>query len=596
MRTRRPRQHRIETLETRDLLSVNDCIPCLDEGLQGSSGTAEVASAEVSEDTTQFEIASTSAGPQTIFGQARVLELEGSQRVVGDLRSRSIHPFYFEVTEETDVFIENLDGSADFGIFNLQNESIAQEVAGEIDVSLDAGEYLLYVYDFASSSTSFDLEITVPGAPQFIEQFPDVPYLGSNFDWNLNAINAPEVWAQGFTGEGTIVAVLDTGVDYTHPDLDDNIFVNTGEIAGDGIDNDGNGYIDDVRGFDFANFDNDPIDVNGHGTHVAGSIAAERNGFGTTGVAYDATILPVQVLGADGSGSSNAIAAGIRYAVDVGADIINLSLGGGATRSVVNALQYALANDVLVVAASGNDDASRPGAPAIFSSVLSNTISVGAYTSSATRSSFSNQVGTSGAVQIDAPGSRIASTTPGGGYRFQSGTSMATPHVAGVAALAFSANPDVGGVDVRSFLVDGANQSIRDSDSIGGVNAARTVALAYQFDTFSEFESAEGTSAFFATSAVGNQFAFSVTVDGELAFAASFESEGDASEDRFAAEDTNDRTEPELLVSQREATVIDVVFADAEPLVFDSLLNSDAVSHSDSLSQTDELGIRDAEV
>ena len=527
MRAQEPRRDRIETLESRHLLSANNCMPCQEEALPpdiAPAAQAEFASAGTDEGATPIEIAAAAtAAPNTIFGAAEVLELdEGVNRIAGDLDARPVVPFYFELTAETNVAIRNVEGSnADFGIYSLQNEAIATPVNGEIDTTLQSGEYLLYVHDFLSGSSSFALEISVPESPQVIEQFPDVPYIGRDFDWNLNAVNAPEVWAQGFTGEGTIVAVLDTGVDYTHPDLDDNIFVNTGEIAGDGIDNDGNGYIDDVHGFDFAYFDADPSDVDGHGTHVAGSIAAERNGFGTTGVAYDATILPVKVLRDNGSGSSNAIAAGIRYAVDTGADIINLSLGGGVTRSVVNALQYAWANDVLVVAASGNDAASRPGAPAIYSSLLSNTISVGAHTSSGNRSSFSNRVGDSSAVQIDAPGTRIASTSPGGDYRFLSGTSMATPHVSGVAALAYSANPDLRASDIRSFLVDGANLAIAGSDSVGGTNAARSVALAYQFDSFADFGSTQGSSSLVASAESDFAFvAYSDDVDeGEIALA-----------------------------------------------------------------------------
>ena len=115
--------------------------------------------------------------------------------------------------------------------------------------------------------------------------FPDVPYYGGASDWNLNAINAPEVWARGYTGSGVVVAVIDSGVDYRHPELANNMWVNSGEIAGNGRDDDGNGYVDDYRGWDFADNDNNPLDIHGHGTHVAGIIAAAKDGAGTTGVA-----------------------------------------------------------------------------------------------------------------------------------------------------------------------------------------------------------------------------------------------------------------------------------------------------------------------
>ncbi|MEZ6116119.1 MAG: S8 family serine peptidase [Pirellulaceae bacterium] len=155
-------------------------------------------------------------------------------------------------------------------------------------------------------------------------------YFGGANDWNLNAINAPEVWSQGYTGEGIVVAVVDTGVDWTHVDLASNIWTNADEIAGDGIDNDRNGYVDDVYGWNFANRNANVQDANGHGTHVAGTIASLRNGSGSTGVAHDAQIMPVKVLGNNGSGSDYAVSQGIRYAVDNGADVINLSLGGAA--------------------------------------------------------------------------------------------------------------------------------------------------------------------------------------------------------------------------------------------------------------------------
>ena len=131
--------------------------------------------------------------------------------------------------------------------------------------------------------------------------FPDVPNLGGN-NWGRDLINAPEVWNQNITGNGIVVAVVDTGVDYNHPDLDSNIWRNAGEIPGNGIDDDRNGFIDDIRGWDFVSNDNNPMDLDfdGHGTHVAGAIAAERNDFGITGVAYNAKIMPVRVLPAFG--------------------------------------------------------------------------------------------------------------------------------------------------------------------------------------------------------------------------------------------------------------------------------------------------------
>ena len=135
--------------------------------------------------------------------------------------------------------------------------------------------------------------------------------------------------------------MIDSGVQLNHPDLVDSIWENTDEILGDGIDNDGNGYVDDRFGWDFIGNDNNPTDSNSHGTHVAGIIAAANNGSGATGVAPDAQIMPIRVLGQSGAGSNRAVASGIYYAVDNGADIINLSLGGSFSSQIRTALQYA---------------------------------------------------------------------------------------------------------------------------------------------------------------------------------------------------------------------------------------------------------------
>lgn len=310
--------------------------------------------------------------------------------------------------------------------------------------------------------------------------FPDVANYGGTNEWNLNAINAPESWSQGYSGQGVVVAVVDSGVDWKHPDLQGAIWTNPGEIAGDGIDNDRNGYVDDTRGWDFANRDNNPMDENGHGTHVAGSIVAARNDIGATGVAYQADVMPVRVLGAIGSGTDYAVAQGIHYAVDNGADIINLSLGSASYSSyLTDALSYAASKNVLVVAASGNEGATTPSYPARFSNQWGNIISVGAYDRTSVSAPFSNAVGNVGAVQVAAPGVDIFSTLPNGRYGRLSGTSMAAPHVAGLAALALSANPSLSAAELRTLLTKGADRTVTGTRGVGnGVNAATSVAQA----------------------------------------------------------------------------------------------------------------------
>ncbi|MCA9216878.1 MAG: S8 family serine peptidase [Planctomycetales bacterium] len=317
-----------------------------------------------------------------------------------------------------------------------------------------------------------------PNTP-VLSDLPPVDYFGGNTEWNLNSVDAPESWAAGFTGNDVIVAVIDTGVDLQHVDLNQNLWTSRGEIAGDGIDNDHNGYVDDVYGWNFVGNNNNPDDFNGHGTHVAGTIAAESNSTGSTGVAFNATVMPVKVLADDGQGSDYSVARGIQYAVDNGADIINLSLGSSSnSRYIRNALEYAATNDVLVVAASGNESSSIPSYPAIHSRDLANVISVGALDRVGEIASFSNRVGASRAVQVDAPGVQIYSTLPGNRYGTLSGTSMATPHVAGVAALTLSANPDLTAAQLKTLLTQQVGGAAHGSDSTGAVDASLVVARA----------------------------------------------------------------------------------------------------------------------
>ena len=291
--------------------------------------------------------------------------------------------------------------------------------------------------------------------------FPNVPNLGGD-NWGRDMINAPEVWAQGNTGRNVIVAVIDTGVDYNHPDLVDNIWVNSREVAGDGIDNDSNGFIDDLRGWDFVDSDNNPMDLNRHGTHVAGIIAAENNGVNNgvnlIGVAPDATIMPVRVLDANGSGSWSSVAAGIRYATNNGADVINLSLGGGASSDIESAVQYAAEHGVVVVMAAGNESSGQSGFPANLADRWG--LSVGAVNNNNQMADFSNRAGLSPLDYVTAPGVSVLSTTPINSYASFSGTSMATPHVAGVAALILSANPNLTPAQVEQIITRTAGSAI----------------------------------------------------------------------------------------------------------------------------------------
>jgi len=277
-----------------------------------------------------------------------------------------------------------------------------------------------------------------------------------------DAIKAPEVWAKGYTGQGVIVAVVDSGVDYTHPDLSANMWRNSREIAGNGIDDDGNGFIDDIYGWNFFDNNNTPLDEGGHGTHVAGTIAAVRNTFGVTGIAYNAKIMALKALGgSQGANSGNSVGNSIRYAADNGARVINLSLGGSnPSPDTLSAIQYAISKGAIVVSASGNESESAPGYPARYADQFG--IAVGAVNYNRTLTNFSNRAGTTPMAYVTAPGAYsnldigIYSTLPGAKYGLMPGTSMAAPHVAGVVALMLSARNNLTDAQARQILTSTA--------------------------------------------------------------------------------------------------------------------------------------------
>lgn len=289
-----------------------------------------------------------------------------------------------------------------------------------------------------------------------VTSIPAQPYYGGSSTSALNTINVPEVWAQGVTGQGVVVAIIDTGVNTNHADLNDNIWINTGEIAGDGIDNDGNGYIDDLNGYNFVNDNANVADTNGHGTLVAGVVAAENNGTGAIGVAYDAKIMVVRVLDGFGGGDFYSVLDGIYYAVDNGADVINMSLTfNGGHPYLQAALKYAQDHGVVVVMAAGNDGASEPYYPAQYATAYG--IAVGAIDASGHMTAYSNRAGSATKDFVVVPGINIYSTSLGGGYASVGATSFATPLVSGVAALLKAANPSLTAKQIESYIALNAN-------------------------------------------------------------------------------------------------------------------------------------------
>ncbi|PSF35190.1 hypothetical protein C7H19_17570 [Aphanothece hegewaldii CCALA 016] len=289
--------------------------------------------------------------------------------------------------------------------------------------------------------------------------FPSVPNLGGK-NWGADLIKAPEVWAKGYTGNGIIVAVLDTGVDRNHADLSSNIWHNPGEINGNGIDDDNNGFVDDYWGWNFNGNNNNTMDGHSHGTHVSGTIAGVKNDFGVTGIAYNAKIMPVKVLSDSGSGSDRGVAKGIRYAADNGARVINMSLGGGNNNAELRAaVEYASSKGAIVVMAAGNDgDSTTMGHyPAAYATQWG--IAVGAVDKRNNMADFSNRAGGTNLAYITAPGVDVYSTVPNNKYDTYSGTSMATPHMAGVIALMLSAKGTLTDAQVRSILISTSENS-----------------------------------------------------------------------------------------------------------------------------------------
>jgi subtilisin family serine protease len=287
-------------------------------------------------------------------------------------------------------------------------------------------------------------------------------------------IDAPEAWSVSTGSPDVTVAVIDTGVDTAHPDLAPNSWVNAGEdCAGcrtNGLDDDGNGYVDDWRGWDFANGDNNPTDDNGHGTHVAGTVAATgNNGLGVAGVTWSSRIMPLKFLGADGSGTTDDAISAILYARAKGVQILNNSWGGGeVSQALLDAIQQTDASGELFVAAAGNDFTNtdlEPFYPASYD--VPNVLVVGASDQFDRKAWFSNY-GTR-TVDLSAPGTNVYSTWPGASYRFADGTSMATPQVSGAAALAKAVFPDASGVGLKALL-------LRDVDPLAALNAASRTA------------------------------------------------------------------------------------------------------------------------
>ena len=311
--------------------------------------------------------------------------------------------------------------------------------------------------------------------------------------WSLPLMKLPQAWAIEKGDRSVVIAIIDSGIDYRHDDLAPKVWINPGEIPENGLDDDGNGYIDDVHGWDFTDApnlqaegdyiegDNEPIDESGHGTHVAGIAGAmPNNGIGIAGVAWECPLIAIRAglsLGGSSRMQDDDSASAIVYAADSGASIINMSWGSEHRSFVIqDAIDYAYARGVVLVAAAGNSQ--KP--TAIFPAAYRKVIAV-ASTEQNQQRFYQSNFGAS--IDIGAPGNVILSTQINNQYRLLTGTSMASPHVAGVAALLLAKRPALTHEEVRHILINTADPVYQeDSDALderfvgaGTVNAERAL-------------------------------------------------------------------------------------------------------------------------
>jgi subtilisin family serine protease len=317
----------------------------------------------------------------------------------------------------------------------------------------------------------------------------DALYAGQ---WGLAQIDAPAAWDVVTGTPDVVIADIGSGVDTSHPDLVGQLWVNPGEIAGNGLDDDGNGYIDDLHGWNVLDGNGDLSDHTGHSTMVAGIlVAAPDNQQGVAGVCWGCRLMVVKVTQPDGLARYSDIAAGVEYAAQNGADVINISLRGQHNSWALHSAIVAASETAVVVSSAGNDGADAPVYPAAYDSVLAVT----ATDSGDLKPAVANY---GPWVDVSAPGQDIATTYHDGGYRSISGTSFATPFVSGLAGLLRSQHPEWSPAEVRARIVDTAddinvlNPDFEDQLGSGRINAARAVSQAVQQRTGSGLEATSG--------------------------------------------------------------------------------------------------------
>ena len=366
--------------------------------------------------------------------------------------------------------------------YDLVPGLVHMEVSGKVEDAVLALGKLRGIVEYAEPDYVVRAGAVVPNDPSFSQLWGM-----SNSGQTVNAdpgvagadIRATDAWGVSTGDANFVVAIIDSGTQLNHPDLAANIWTNPGEIAGNGIDDDANGYVDDTRGWDFFSIDNDPTD-GGHGTHTAGTVGAVgNNGIGVAGVAWNCKLMALRFLGPTGGFTSDAILA-VQYVTRKSVKVSNNSWGGGAfSQALFDAIGASRTVGHVFVASAGNNGANSdttPSYPAAYN--LDNIISVAATDNNDARASFSNFGATS--VDIGAPGVNTYSTYGATGYAFLNGTSMAGPHVAGVAALVYIQNPTWTYTQVKTRIMSTARpvQGLSGLCVTGGVvNAAAALGI-----------------------------------------------------------------------------------------------------------------------
>ena len=412
--------------------------------------------------------------------------------------SRTLFPYFdlYNFSDDLDLYLYQLNSSESEYLYIKSSEEPGSDEE-TLFKGIVAGDYVLQVSHYEDiDGINGDAEFTIAlDAESYYEEavIPNDEYF--DLQWHLinsgqaggldnEDILAPEAWSRRSTSPNITVAVIDTGIQLDHPDLINNIWINSDEIYGNGFDDDGNGYVDDSYGWNFPASSPVPF-TDEHGTHVAGIIGAEgNNGIGVTGVSWDVQIMPLDVFNGAKGASDNDIINAIYYAANNGADVINMSLGQTVENanlsdyefydpygysSYYNALTYAVSQGITVVIAAGNDDLNNDlhlSIPAAFSEEIEGVISVAALSNSGDLSWYTNYGST---VTIAAPGGNadgsvigeIISTVPNSDYYGISGTSMASPIVAGSAALVKAENNNLSPANIESVLTNSADK-IRD--------------------------------------------------------------------------------------------------------------------------------------